>query len=161
VLARLTRGRPLHASEEGARRTEFVPMTDGNGLLAVARPPFAAIDICWDGWMLDLDIEYRLDEPRHTGQTDSWHLPRCAQLGHLFASNRVHARVNTHGQPSVSVVRTERAIALTVPAKWRLLDELLSIKPSAEQCRGAHLETRCRHARRCRQDVAAGDDPAD
>ena len=102
-------------------------MSDGNGLLTVARPPFAAVDISHDGSMIDLDIEYSMDEPRHTGQTDSWHLPHRAQLGHLFASNRVHARINAQGQPSVSVMRAERAIAVTVPAKWRLLDELLSI----------------------------------
>ena len=118
--------------EEGPRRTEQIPMSENKGLLTVPRPPFVVSTGGLDGWMVDLDIEYRLDPPRFSNRFDSWRLPRRAWVAQLFSSNRSHARVLAGGLPSVSVGAGERSIPLHIPSKSGLLWSLLEVPAPCE-----------------------------
>jgi len=134
--------------EDGPRRTERVPVSEQEALLGVPRPPFVQSTSRTDGWMLDLDVEYRLDPARYTNQSDSWRLPRRAQLGQLFSSARRQARIVLGGLPSVSVAAAETSILLLEPSKVALLSSLLGGDPDCV------LGTRDAHQARRFKDVA-------
>jgi hypothetical protein len=133
--------------------TEQIALTDdalggsATGLAEVPRPPFLSAGTAGTGgWMVDLNIEYDLDPPRFTNQSDVWRLPRRAALGRLFAGRQTGriARVVADGQPSLERgVGSDRAqserLGLRVPTKRTLLDAL--INPAGPTRVGARSET--------------------
>jgi len=97
--------------------------------------------------MVDLDIEYNLDEPRYANQADAWRVPKRAVLGHEFTTNRGLARVVIGGFPSVEVALSDQAIGMKVPSKLSILYRLLERLPTRGDDQGhragrfTHLET--------------------
>ncbi len=127
------------------RRTEQIPLADDTGLLSFPVPPFLASRRgADDGWMVDLDIEYHLDPPRHSNKPDSWRLPKRPVLGQLFAESAKLARVVNSGLPSAEVKRTDQFIRLRIPSKRRILHGLLQpveAKATPRQARFPYFET--------------------
>ncbi len=133
--------------ETAPRRTEQIALTRNQGLLGFGRPPFVSRMLSNDGWMVDLDIEYNLDEPRYTNQSDAWRVPKRAVLGHEFTTNRGLARVVAGGFPSVEAAVSDQAIGIKVPSALSILYKLLEPQPTRAEDqehkagRFTHLET--------------------
>lgn len=139
IRPRLDGRRPVYQAllDDWPRRTQQVPMSEQpgstsaqHGLVGIPRPPFVRTTSKSDGWMLDLDVEYRLAPPRYADQSDSWRLPRRARLGQLFSPGRRLSRIVAGGMPSVSVAAAEWSLPLLEPTKGSLLFHLLEPDPA-------------------------------
>jgi hypothetical protein len=122
----------LSLPEKGPIRTEQIALADNSGLMAVPSPPFVLAMFGEDGWMVDLDIECRIDPPRYTNQPDWWKLPRRARVANLFSRGRLQSRIVADGRPSVSVRYGERSIPVHVPSKGALLRMLMGPSPTCQ-----------------------------